>query len=129
MIVHLLLQKVFHSLSLADQFLSGNIESLLAFSINLQSLHNLVFASLADHRVGEDETLRYSIAAIRGHGHADPSAGSSDPISDVADCGVGGAGGAGKLAGLDDGGTSLLDDGDEFVVDPFAVDQTESVFA
>lgn len=46
------------------------------------------------------------------------SVGSVDPVSDVVNGGITSRGSAGQFSGLDDGSSSLLDDGDEVVVDP-----------
>lgn len=46
-----LFHEVFDCLSLADEFLGGDVQSFLALSVDLESLHDLVFPVLADNGV------------------------------------------------------------------------------
>lgn len=120
----LLLKKFFNCASFTKELFFGDVESLLAFRGDLQALNDLVFATLADDRVGEDESGLNTVATVGGNGHGGPfTIGSVYPVSNVVHSGTSGGSGTGELSGLDDGSTSLLNNRDEFLVDPFLVDQ------
>lgn len=125
-----LLKEFFNSLLLAQEFFLGDVESLLALWGDLQSLDDLVFATLANDRVREDEARLDAIASVRRNSHGGPfSLGSVNPVSNVVHSSVGSGGSAGELSGLDDGSSSLLNDRNEFLADPVLWNQIQSVLA
>src|SRR6185503_7497676 len=86
-------------------------------------LDNFPSLAIAAHGKAEHQSLFNSIAAVRANSDAEPISGRgrSGELADGIDDGIGGAGGAGKAAGFDDGRASLLHDADEVLLEPFAV--------
>ncbi len=99
----------------------------MGFFADLKTLDNLVFAVFAGNGVREDKAGGNSVATVRGDSHGSPFAvGTEDPVSNVVDGRATSGSSTGELSGLDDGSTSLLDGGDEVVVEPVGVNEGRS---
>ena len=104
-------------LSLREEFVSGFLDSLLSEFIMGKSSDNLILSLVACAREREDEVLRDTIdSAVSGDRHGDPFFSSEDPVSDVVDGSVSSGGSGRSSSGVDDGGSSLGDNGDESVL-------------
>jgi len=118
------LQQVFDGGSFLEEFVLGDVESSLGFLAHGKTLDNLVFSVFAGDGVTEDKTLFDTVATIGGNTHGGPlSVGSGAPVSDVINGGITSRGSAGELSGLQDSSTSLLDDGDEVLINPVVVNE------
>src|SRR5579863_1302951 len=88
-------QKIAHAVALFTQLGMAGVQSRAAEGIDRKILHDLIIAILADDRIRIDHTFGNAIAAIGGHGHADPVArgAAEHPVVHVIDGGGGGGGG------------------------------------
>jgi len=122
--VNNLSEHFFNSLSFTEEFISGDVQLLLGFSVDGETLDDLIFAVFAGNGVREDEAGGNSVASIRGNSHGSPfTVGTEDPVSNVVDSRATSGGSTGELSGLDDGSTSLLDGGDEVLFNPGVINE------
>jgi len=120
----------FDSLSFTEKFISGDVQFLLGFSVDGETLDDLIFAVFAGNGVREDEAGGNSVASIRGDSHGSPfTVGTEDPVSNVVDSRATSGGSTGELSGLDDGSTSLLDGRDEVLFNPVVINEGSGVLA
>src|SRR5687768_600894 len=112
------LEEVFYGRALLLQLLLGGGDLALGEVGVLDSLHDLVLAAGGGAREAEDQALGDAVAAVGGHAHRDPLVGAQVPVAHVVDGGIGGRGGRGEAARLDDGGAALLHGRDEVRLDP-----------
>jgi len=107
-----------------DKFFLGDVESSLGFRRDVEALDDLVFAVFDGDGVREDQSWGNAVAAVRVDTHGGPGTiGSLFPISDVVNSGITSRGSTGELSGLQDSSTSLLDGGDEVLIDPLLVNE------
>ena len=104
------------------ELLCCGVQVLLRKGVDLQALDNPVGAPVADNGEGIDEALRDTVAPVccDAHGHG-LAARADQPVVSVVRDGIGGGHGAGALAGVDHGGTPLLDPGNEGLLHPSLV--------
>lgn len=104
----------------AREFIGGDGEFFSREFADFKAVDNSPGAILASDWERIDETFWDTIlVSIRSDSHGDPSAfGSDDPVVEVVTDGLSGGHGAGELSGGKNGGTSLLDGGDEVALEP-----------
>src|SRR5262245_57509874 len=80
--------ELFHAVALLEELLVSGVHALAAEVIDRETLHDLVVAIPARDRITVDHAGGNAIAAIGGHGHADPVAlgGAFHPVTHVIDC-------------------------------------------
>src|SRR5687768_14131874 len=113
-------KQMLHGISLIHQFPIGGLHFFLTEFADLQIRNNMIAPILADHGKTIHNTLRNPVAAIRRDSHRYPVIfpSAENPIPDMVDGGIGGTGGAGEAASLDDLGTAILYCGDKVVFYP-----------
>ena len=100
----------------------SELHALSREGIDGQVLDDLVVASESDDGVRVVETLGDTILALGEDGHGGPLAvGTVDEVVDVVDGGTSGRGGRRGTTSGDDGGSALLDGGDEGGLNPLLV--------
>lgn len=110
------------AIALRQQLLVSELHALSREGIDGEVLDDLVVAGEGDDGVGVVETLGDAVLALGDDGHGGPLAvGAVYEVVDVVDGGAGGRGGRGGAASGDDGGTALLNGGDEGGLDPLLV--------
>src|SRR5262245_61935953 len=109
-------QKVGNHAAFLLQFVHRRIDPLATELADGEPLNDFQFAAIAPDGEGADKSRVDAVAAIGSETDAVPVAGCGrlDDGSDTVDGGVGGGSGGGGAAGLDDGGATLLNAGDEF---------------
>src|ERR1044071_7893342 len=93
-----------YAVTLLVQLLEGGVHALAAEFGNLDALDDLVAAAAGGHRIAVDHAFGDAVAAVGGNAHRHPVAvaAARDPVADVIDGGIGGAGGGGETARFDD---------------------------
>src|SRR5690606_27927540 len=115
-------QQVGHAGALLLELGQGPVHGGTAEVIDFQALDAGVFAVFGDHRDAVDHALGDAVAAVGRHAHGHPLAvRAQHPVADVVDGGIGGRGGRGQAAGLDDRRAALADLGDELVRVPVGI--------
>ena len=103
------------SVALALELGLGLLDHLTAEVTDLETFNDLPVAALADDRESEDQILVHAVGvAFAVYAHADPFAvAAQGPVAHMVNgCGSCGSCG-GSAASLDDGGTALLNGGDD----------------
>src|SRR6185295_8010232 len=125
-------QEVFHAVPLLVQLLQRGVDALAAELRDLDALDDLVAAAAGADRIAEDHAFGNAIAAVGrdAHGHPVAVAAAVDPVAHVVDRRVGGAGGGGEAARVDDRRAALLHRGNERRFEPgLSVDHRPDLLA
>src|SRR3984885_14860050 len=114
------LDQIFDAVALFQQLALRGLHFFAAEIVDIQSLDNAVLAALAGNRIGIDDPLGYSIAAVGWHSHAHPIARrcAEHPVMHMIDRRRRGGCRGGSAARLDDGGAALLHGGNKTVLEP-----------
>jgi hypothetical protein len=105
-----LAEKVLNSSAFFTQFGVGGIHLGAREVVDLEALHDLVFAVLAGARIAVDHARFDAVGAVRRNAHGHPFAfrRAEGPAAHVVDGGRGSRSSRGGAAGLDDGRAALL---------------------
>jgi hypothetical protein len=124
-------EKLGDPVPLLAEFLFRERDPFAREGIKFESAHDLVAASRRPHGITEENAGGDSVASVGRHPHAGPgrSLRAANPGAHMVESGRGGRGGRRGPSGLDDGGSALLDHGDELLLVPGPIDDLEGATA